>query len=171
MQNCSVAPTGLPVISPAGTNGKTPPNDFTSFFQANFQKIHITSVSVSGQITCSLFIFKICQTIAGLIMNQSISRDFFVFWISFLAGTGFWHLVQLWGRPDAQPVSGILIHAGQPEGHVLTRRGHHHVLVFGSCHFDRTSNDKFCVEFWMFVIVMFFNPSRVLKFGAPLRVP
>mgnify|MGYP001338997840 FL=1 len=79
MQNCSVAPTGLPVISPAGTNGKTPPNDFTSFFQANFQKIHITSVSVSGQITCSLFIFKICQTVAGLIMNQSISRDFFVF--------------------------------------------------------------------------------------------
>jgi len=40
MQNCSVAPTGLPVISPAGTNGKTPPNDFTSFFQANFKDSH-----------------------------------------------------------------------------------------------------------------------------------
>ena len=56
---------------------------------------------------------------------QSISLYFFL--ISFLA-TGFWHLVQLRRRPDAQPVSGVLVHAGQPEGHVLTRRGHHHVL-------------------------------------------
>ena len=34
----------------------------------------------------------------------------------------------------------------------------------GSCHFD-----EFGVEFWIFVIVMFFNHGWVLKFGAPLR--
>ena len=34
-----------------------------------------------------------------------------------------------------------------------------------SCHFDRMSNDKFSVEFGIFVIVIFFNRDRVLKFG------
>jgi len=47
MQNCSVAPTGLPVISPAGTNGKTPPNDFTSFCKQVFKRF--TLLPVSGQ--------------------------------------------------------------------------------------------------------------------------
>ena len=40
-------------------------------------------------------------------------------------------------------------------------------LMSGSCHFDRESNDEFSVEFWTFVIVMFFNRSWVLKFRAP----
>ena len=31
----------------------------------------------------------------------------------------------------------------------------------GSCHFDRASNDKFSVKFWIFAIVMF---STVTKF-------
>ena len=29
------------------------------------------------------------------------------------------------------------------------------ILMSGSCHFDRASNNKFGVEFWMFVFVMF----------------
>ena len=37
----------------------------------------------------------------------------------------------------------------------------------GSCHFDRASNDKFSVEYWIFGIVIFFNRGPVLKFGAP----
>ena len=41
--------------------------------------------------------------------------------------------------------------------------------MFGSCHFDRASNDKFSVEFLIFGIVIFFNHDRVLKFGAPSR--
>ena len=43
------------------------------------------------------------------------------------------------------------------------------ILLSGSCHFDRASNVKFSVKFWIFVIVMFFNRDRVLKFGAPSR--
>ena len=39
-----------------------------------------------------------------------------------------------------------------------------HIYV-QSCHFDRTSNNKFSVEFGIFVIVIFFNPCRVLKVG------
>jgi hypothetical protein len=42
-------------------------------------------------------------------------------------------------------------------------------LMYGSCHFEGASNDKFSVEFWIFVIVIFFNLNRVLKFGAPSR--
>ena len=42
-------------------------------------------------------------------------------------------------------------------------------LMFGSCHFNRVSIDKFSVEFWIFGIVIFFNCGRVLKFGAPSR--
>ena len=43
------------------------------------------------------------------------------------------------------------------------------VLMSGSCHFDRASNDELSVEFWFFVIAMFFNCGWVLKFGAPSR--
>ena len=39
----------------------------------------------------------------------------------------------------------------------------------GSYHFDRATNDEFSVEFWIFVIVMFFNHGWVLKFGTPSR--
>ena len=39
----------------------------------------------------------------------------------------------------------------------------------GSCLFDRASNDEFSVEFWIYVIVMFFNGDWVLKVGAPSR--
>ena len=39
----------------------------------------------------------------------------------------------------------------------------------GSCHQMGASNDKFSVQFGIFVIVVFFNPGRVLKFGAPSR--
>ena len=42
-------------------------------------------------------------------------------------------------------------------------------LRSGSCHFNRASNDKFSVEFWIFGIVIFFNWGWVLKFGAPSR--
>ena len=52
---------------------------------------------------------------------------------------------------------------GQNDNEVLDK------LRCGSCHFDRASNDEFSVEFWIFVIVAFFNRSRVLKFGAPSR--
>ena len=45
------------------------------------------------------------------------------------------------------------------------------LLVSGSCHLDRVSNDEFSVEFWIFVIVLFCNRSQVLKFEAPSRVP
>ena len=38
-----------------------------------------------------------------------------------------------------------------------------------SCRFDKASNDEFSVEFLLIVIVMFFNRSQVLKFGAPSR--
>ena len=39
----------------------------------------------------------------------------------------------------------------------------------GSCNFDRASNDKFSVEFWIFVIVIVANHDRVLKFEAPSK--
>ena len=39
----------------------------------------------------------------------------------------------------------------------------------GSCHFDRSSNDEFSIEFLIIVIVMFVNCSQALKFGAPSR--
>ena len=42
-------------------------------------------------------------------------------------------------------------------------------LRSGSCHFYRSSNDQFSVEFLIIVIVMVFNGSQVLKFGAPSR--
>ena len=42
-------------------------------------------------------------------------------------------------------------------------------VMSGSCHFDRASNDKFSLEFWIFGIVIFFNHDRVLKFGDPSR--
>ena len=40
---------------------------------------------------------------------------------------------------------------------------HQRHLRSGSCHFNRASNDKFSVQFWIIVIVMFFNHSQVLK--------
>ena len=42
-------------------------------------------------------------------------------------------------------------------------------FMSGSSHFARASNDKYSVEFWIFVIVMFFNHRQVLKFWAPSR--
>ena len=42
-------------------------------------------------------------------------------------------------------------------------------LVSGSCHLDRASNVKIGVECQIFVIVIFFNCSRVLQFGAHSR--
>ena len=39
----------------------------------------------------------------------------------------------------------------------------------GSCHLDRASNVKIGVECQIFVIVIFFNSSRVLQFGAHSR--
>ena len=39
----------------------------------------------------------------------------------------------------------------------------------GSCHLDRVSNVKIGVECQIFVIVIFFNCGRVLKFGAHSR--
>ena len=36
----------------------------------------------------------------------------------------------------------------------------------GSCHLDRASNVEIGVECQIFVIVIFFNFSRVLQFGA-----
>ena len=39
-------------------------------------------------------------------------------------------------------------------------------LMFGSCHLDRESNVKIGVECQIFVIVIFFNCSWVLQFGA-----
>ena len=41
---------------------------------------------------------------------------------------------------------------------------YNHVILTG-CHFDRISNDKFSVEFWIFVIGIFSYCGRVLKFG------
>ena len=42
-------------------------------------------------------------------------------------------------------------------------------FMSGSCHFDKASNVEIGVECQMFVIVIFFNCSRVLQFGAPSR--
>ena len=42
-------------------------------------------------------------------------------------------------------------------------------LRSGSCHFYRSSNDQFSVEFFIIVIVLFFNHSQVLKFATPSR--
>ena len=39
----------------------------------------------------------------------------------------------------------------------------------GSCHLDRASNVEIGVECQIFVIVIFFNCSRVLQLGAHLR--
>ena len=39
----------------------------------------------------------------------------------------------------------------------------------GSCHLDRASNDEIGVEYQIFVIVIFYNCSRVLQFGAHSR--
>ena len=42
-------------------------------------------------------------------------------------------------------------------------------LMSGSCHLDRVSNVEIGVECQIFVIVIFFNCSRVLQFGAHSR--
>ena len=42
-------------------------------------------------------------------------------------------------------------------------------FMFGSCHLDRASNVEIGVECQIFVIVIFFNCSRVLQFGAHSR--
>jgi hypothetical protein len=64
------------------------PKVISRVFTGKFQNINIASVSGhSGR-----FIFKICQTIAGIKYNQSISR---FLWISFLAG--YCYLAQLSG--------------------------------------------------------------------------
>ena len=42
-------------------------------------------------------------------------------------------------------------------------------FMSGSCHLDRASNVKIGVECQIFVIVIFFNCSRVLQFGAHSR--
>ena len=42
-------------------------------------------------------------------------------------------------------------------------------LMSGSCHLDRASNVKIGVECQIFVIVIFFNCSQVLQFGAHSR--
>ena len=39
-------------------------------------------------------------------------------------------------------------------------------LMAGSCHLDRTSNIKICVECQIFLIVIYVNWHRVLQFGA-----
>ena len=39
-------------------------------------------------------------------------------------------------------------------------------LMYGSCHLDKASNVEIGVECQIFVIVIFFNYSRVLQFGA-----
>ena len=77
MQNCSVAPTGLPVISPAGQMAK-PHQWFHEFFASKF------STSAFPVRLHALFIFKICQNVAGIIMNQSISRIFCI--LNFIFG-------------------------------------------------------------------------------------
>ena len=42
-------------------------------------------------------------------------------------------------------------------------------LMSGSCHLDRASNVEISVECQIFVIVIFFNCSRVLQFGVHSR--
>ena len=42
-------------------------------------------------------------------------------------------------------------------------------FMSGSCHLDRASNVEIGVECQIFVIVIFFNCSRVLQFGAHSR--
>ena len=42
-------------------------------------------------------------------------------------------------------------------------------LMSGSCHLDRASNVEIGVECQIFVIVIFFNCSQVLQFGAHSR--
>ena len=42
-------------------------------------------------------------------------------------------------------------------------------LMSSSCHLDSASNVEICVECQIFVIVIFFNCSRVLQFGAHSR--
>ena len=46
---------------------------------------------------------------------------------------------------------------------------HDFVLMFGSCHLDRVSNIEIGVECQIFVLVIFFNCSSVLQFGAHSR--
>ena len=41
--------------------------------------------------------------------------------------------------------------------------------MYGSCHLDRASNVEIGVECQIFVIVIFFNCSQVLQFGAHSR--
>ena len=41
--------------------------------------------------------------------------------------------------------------------------------MYGSCHLDKASNVEIGVECQIFVIVIFFNYSRVLQFGAHSR--
>ena len=43
------------------------------------------------------------------------------------------------------------------------------LLMSGSCHLDRPSNVEIGVECQIFVIVIFFNCSQVLPFGAHSR--
>ena len=40
-----------------------------------------------------------------------------------------------------------------------------YVIISGSCHFDRASNDKFSVEFWVFVIFMFLTTTELWNLG------
>ena len=49
----------------------------------------------------------------------------------------------------------------------LSENEKHLLGMSGLCHFDTVSNNKFSVKFYIFVIVMFFNCSCVLKFVAP----
>ena len=41
--------------------------------------------------------------------------------------------------------------------------------MFGSCHLDRALNVKIGIECQIFVILIFFNCSRVLQFGVHSR--
>ena len=43
------------------------------------------------------------------------------------------------------------------------------ILMSGSCHFDRASNNKFGVEFWMFVFVMFLGHLQGIIRGPLLK--
>ena len=61
--------------------------DFTICVLSKFQQIRITSVPSY----CRDFIFKICQTVAGISITSQFHE---FFWISFLAG--FCYLAQLW---------------------------------------------------------------------------
>ena len=50
-------------------------SNFTNFFPSKFQQIDITSVS--GHCRRARFVWKICQTVAGIKNNLSLSNLFF----------------------------------------------------------------------------------------------